>query len=314
MLVDSRSQRNLCSFWHQPVWGTQHGLDQRLESSIALFGSQLLHTLDEFHDKFQCVELLLRIKGYQLLTVRHWYVTYTVIPYLYYVLYVLIFARVVWNRSTKSTKRHSKGAWKHKLMGYKNQVGGGLKPCLFSPLPTGKSSNLILTSIFVQMGGTPYPHVSSRRWCRGDLWGWRSFSRNSKPTMAWETRGDFWSGDRTTDTDVLCWKLSCFLGSLLIPFMKGSTYIGLEAIINSSFSDHDLIFPTRLSQILVWGKDMKVRGDEEELVWSLEFWVEMPIDSKAAARSLMWTWSIPPRRWLRCNGRTQIGTKIIHIL
>ena len=48
-----------------------HGLHQRLESSIALFDSQLLHTLDEFHDKFQCGELLLRIKDYQLLTVRH---------------------------------------------------------------------------------------------------------------------------------------------------------------------------------------------------------------------------------------------------
>ena len=58
------------------------------------------------------------------------------------------------------------------------------------------------------------------------------------------------------------------------------------------------------------GKDMKVRGDEEELVWSLELWLEMTIDCTAAARSLMSMWSIPPKRWLRCNGRTQIGTKM----
>ena len=125
--------------------------------------------------------------------------------------------------------------------------------------------------------------------------------------------GGIWGFGRRTPTCCVE-KSRVSFGNWLIPLRKGNTYIGLEAIINSSFSDDDLIFPTKLSQILVWGKDMKVRGDEEELVWSLELWVEMLIDSKAAARSLMWTWSIPPRRWLRCNGRTQIGTTIIHIL
>ena len=159
-------------------------------------------------------------------------------------MYILIFARVVWNPSTKSTKRHSKGAWKHKLMGYKNQVGGGLKPFLFSPLPTGKSSNLILTSIYLFKWVAP--QTLMRR-----VGGVGVTCEVEDHFHGIQNRRRLDLGDRTTDTEVLGWKLlRVSFGNWLIPFMKGTTYIGLEAMRNSSFSDDDLIFPTKLSQIL----------------------------------------------------------------
>lgn len=74
----------------------------------------------------------------------------------------------------------------------------------------------------------------------------------------------------TTETP-RCWveKSRVSFGFFVDPIYEGKHIIsiGFEVpIIYSSFSDDELIFPTKLSQILVWGKDMKVRGDEEELV------------------------------------------------
>ena len=134
--------------------------------------------------------------------------------YRIYIMYILILARVVWNPSTKSTKRHSKGAWKHKPMGYKNQVGRWFETFfIFTPYLRGNHPIWFWQAYICSNGWHPKPPTSSM-WHRFDLT--LLMCRVGGVGVTCEVEDHFHGiqnrrrldlGDRTTDAEVLSWKI-----------------------------------------------------------------------------------------------------------